>query len=132
MNNRHKRIIAVIGLLLFGGVIGAAITLYYFSIQSTNLTVLDQSNAMMNNTALLKNIRSGQTTRAVDMLEANLEGNLIFFSFDHKADKLIEHRALEALKQAKEYRKEYPRSTNDKELGAHLDKALSRTKINER
>lgn len=132
MNFNRKKIISIIGLLLsgavIGGIAGANLSGYVLGRMISSNTVIEQSAEMKKNVSVLKKIRNGELDKAAEIIETALDGNLIFFSIDHKVNEIIDQTAVKALKAAKQYRTEYPRTTT-KEMNETLSKALSKTTI---
>ncbi|HWD92802.1 MAG TPA: hypothetical protein VG938_10670 [Verrucomicrobiae bacterium] len=74
------------------------------------------------NVRILRDLRSGKTNEAIDLLETQLDGDLVTFAYpdslkhDSKYDKF--------LRQAKEYRTKYPHKSGNAEIDATIARAF--------
>jgi hypothetical protein len=71
---------------------------------------------------LLKNLRSGDNTKAIAMLESELDRNLI--SLGVMPEQRRTERTLNALRVAKEYRGRFPRATDHPQVDASVQRTL--------
>lgn len=71
---------------------------------------------------LLNILRSGDNTKAIAVLENQLDGNLI--SLGAMPEQRRKERTLKALRLAKEYRERFPRATHDPEVDASVQRTL--------
>lgn len=71
---------------------------------------------------LLDILRSGDNTKAIAVLESQLDGNLI--SLGAMPEQRRKERTLKALRVAKEYRVRFPRATHHPEVDASVQRTL--------
>ena len=123
-----KGIASKFGLILvggiIGGIIGSYITAYYFSSVMTNERELSDAVSIKKNIAVLKKIKEGDIEKATDLIETFTDGDLMTFAFPTAGSTEVQKITAEALASAKEYRKQYPRTTRHSEIDETVAKGL--------
>lgn len=120
-----RKIISVIGIFIFGAIIGGAIGAYgasyflgsFFSDGSNLSTIV----AIKEKVFILSNLHEGKMEKANEALEIALDHDLIRFSSGIHSSEHLKKDIKKALKTAKDYRSKFPRITNN----SITDKAVS-------
>ena len=129
MKNRTKTLYGL-GLTFFvGGVVGLAIGGYVgmhlmFSFFGNNW-LHEQADDIQSRIVILKHLRGGKQAQAIELLEAQLDDDLISI----EPDKYINEQTIadinNTIREAKEYRSTYPRSSNRPHVDAMVSNVFS-------
>ena len=127
---KAKKIISVALIFLIGaivgGVAGASISSYFLFSFFNNGSIMHDLVGIKQHVAALQKIRGGNIDGATELLESALDGKLIRFSVDLKGPGQPHEPIDNALKAAKAYRTQYPRTTKYPEIDEAVAKALAR------
>ena len=128
----HAKILFILSLTVvfglagvFGGYLGSRITEKRVEREFEDLFYRSIAAEMALRTAILRNIRNGETDKALRSMEALLDGNLITLSYygDLPAERQRKE-VFEALKRAKTYRTEYPSTASIDNVVKSINRAL--------
>ena len=112
--------------VIIGGVAGAYGVAHYTSLFLSGDVESRAAVAIKQNIWVLKRLREGKVEQALELLEIDLDGNLITFSADMPIAKQWQESVGRSLVFAKEYRSQYPRSTQNHEIDATVASVLSK------
>ncbi len=129
MTLNWRKIISVIGIFIFGAIIGGAIAAYgasyflgsFFSDGSNLSTIV----AIKEKVFILSNLHEGKTEKAIEALEIALDHDLIRFSAGIHSSEHLKKDIKKALRVAKDYRSKFPRATNHPESDKAVTSALA-------
>ncbi|MGB4000334.1 MAG: hypothetical protein WBM23_10600 [Desulfomonilia bacterium] len=79
--------------------------------------------------SVLKYMRNGETQKAIEFIEQDLDAHIIKFYLGIPGDDMRRYVTETTLKRAKKYRQQYPWSTNNKEIDQMVNEVLSRVDI---
>jgi hypothetical protein len=129
MKPNLRKIFSVIGIFLLGALVGGAIagygTSYFLGKFMMYGSTLSEMVAIKSNVFTLTKLRAGNSAEAINHLEMMLDGNLIYFSGGIHGTASEQTDIRKALKTAKEYRQQNPRSTKYPGIDNAVAAALS-------
>lgn len=124
-----RKFFSVIGILILGAVIGGAIagyvTTYYLTRFMQYGSSLSEIVAIKSNVFTLNKLREGKTNEAINHLESMLDGSLMYFSVGIHGSTTEQKDIRKALKTAKDYRLQHPRSTKYPDVDKSVASALA-------
>ncbi len=127
---KAKKIIAVALIFLIGaivgGIAGASISSYFLFSFFNSGSIMQDVVGIKQHVAALQMIRGGDIDDATETLEMALDSTLTRFSVDLKGPGQPDELINNALKTAKAYRAQYPRTTKYPEIDKAVAKALAR------
>lgn len=130
MTNRTKLILFVLGSLLVGaaagGVTGSYVAIYFTSGYFSDGWMLGNSVDTQINISILKNLRNGDTEKAVEFLETTLDEKIISLQISDENTQWTNKSVSKAIRVAIEYRNEYPRHTENPDVDKMVSEALSK------
>jgi hypothetical protein len=129
MNSRKKAFIGLGIAFLAGGIVGLAIGGYagmhmMFSYFGNNW-LHEQADDIQSRIVILKHLRGGKQVQAIELLESQLDDDVISI----EPDKYINIQTIadinNAIREAKEYRLIYPRTSNRSHVDAMVNNVFS-------
>jgi hypothetical protein len=126
MEGKTKRVLAIVGAFIIGFCSGGASVFWGMRSYLGQIDALHAASAAGSCLAALRPLRSGDTARAIDSLELQLDGELV--GLVCMRDSLRGEQAKMAagiLKHIRDYRAKYPYTTGDRTLDLPVQQALS-------
>src|ERR1051326_6380525 len=126
MTNLRAYILATVT-MVFGAGMGAGAVYYLFDKGAQHYLATAQTAEIGSAVSVLKRLRAGETNSAAELLEIQLDGALIGLGAMchqtgvHKRNSMLQ----KTLARARDYRKQYPRSDENAEVGAAITNALN-------
>lgn len=129
MTNRTKLILVALGAFLgggiAGGVAGSYVAIYFTSHFFTDGWMLGNSVDTQTHVSILENLRDGETKKAIEFLETNLDGKIVSLQTSEDNTQRTNDAVTKAIKMAREYRTKHPRRTQYPEVDEMVSKVLS-------
>ncbi len=124
-----RKIAVVVAIFLIGAIVGGVIagygTSYYLSRFMLYGSNLSETVSINSRVFTLNKLRDGKADEAINHLEMMLDGNLIYFSGGIHGSPTEQKDIRKALRNAKDYRLKYPRSTKYLDVDKSVASALA-------
>jgi hypothetical protein len=133
MTFTRRKVIASIGIFVFGAVIGGIIgdsigryrTSHFLGSFFSDGANLSTTLAIKEKVFILSKLRDGKMMEAIETLEKTLDHDLMHFSVGIYSSENTKQETKKALKAAKDYRSKFPRATNHPETDKLVGNALA-------
>ena len=129
MTNRTKLILVTLGAFLGGGIAGGVaggyVAFYFTSHFFSDGWMLGNSVDTQTHVSVLKNLRDGETKKAIEFLETTLDGKIVSLQTSEENAQRTNEAIAKAIQMARDYRAKYPRHTQYPEVDEMVSKVLN-------
>jgi len=123
---KRTAIIFAVAALFVGVVSGGWAVGYFYSRFTSRLVLSSLTSEALSSVYELKNLRAGDTTNTIEILEIRLDGYLIGLTafLDDRREFDRDPSYVKSLQKVKDYRTHFPRKTDSPEVDAGADKVF--------
>jgi hypothetical protein len=108
-----------------GAVAGGSVAIYFTAGFFADGFMLGQAVNAQTKVAVLRQLRTNQPQKAIELLETHLDGDIIGLKVDNKYAPSTNDSVKKAISRARDYRVEYPRKTGLPEVDAGVRDVLN-------
>lgn len=128
MTTRTKITLVALAAFLGGGVVGGAaggyVAIHFTSRFFSDGWMLGNGVDTQAQVSILKNLRDGETQKAIEFLETTLDGKVIGLQISEENAERTNQAVAKAIQKAREYRAQHPRHTQYPEVDESVSKVL--------